>query len=200
VTLIREFLRDVDGAWMPTASPKIPLRIIGSTALMLQASYERGTKDSDVLETVDLRGDTRTRLEAIAGRGSKLHVRHKLYVDIVSGALPFLAPSPRWLEVPDLNPDLTSFHVQVLDVVDVVVSKLKRFHAFDLQDIEAMVERGFVDHGVLIERFREAVDGYLLDARAEDLPKYVANLHQVERDLFGVPETAIELPGWLDDS
>jgi hypothetical protein len=52
--------------------------------------------------------------------------------------------------------------------------------------------------GLLIERFREAVDGYLLDARAEDLPKYIANLHQVERDLFGVPETAIELPNWLD--
>jgi hypothetical protein len=63
-----------------------------------------------------------------------------------------------------------------------------------------MVERGIVDHGLLIERFREAVDGYLLDARAEDLPKYVANLHQVQRDLFGVPETEIELPSWLDDS
>jgi hypothetical protein len=45
-----------------------------------------------VLETVDLDADTRTRLEAIAGLGSKLHARHKLYVDIVSGSLPFLAP------------------------------------------------------------------------------------------------------------
>jgi hypothetical protein len=61
-----------------------------------------------------------------------------------------------------------------------------------------MVQRGLVDHDVLIERFREAVDGYLLDARAEDLPRYVANLHRLERDLLGVPETAIELPSWLD--
>lgn len=198
MSLIREFLRDLDCAWMPTASPKVPLRIIGSTALMLQASYERGTKDSDVLETVDLGADTRARLKAIAGQGSKLHVRHKLYVDIVSDGLPFLAPLPRWLDVHDLNADLANVHVQVLHVVDVVVSKLKRFHPYDLQDIDAMVERGLVDHGLLIERFREAVDGYLLDARAEDLPKYVANLHQVERDLLGVPETAIELPSWLD--
>jgi len=198
VSLIRDFLRDLDRAWTPAASPKVPLRIIGSTALMLQASYERGTKDSDVLETVDLGADIRARLEAIAGQGSKLHVRHKLYVDIVSGGLPFLAQSPRWVDVPDLNAGLTNLHVQVLHIVDVVVSKLKRFHAYDLQDIDAMVERGLVDHGVLIERFRDAVDGYLLDARAEDLPKYVANLHQVERDLFGVAETAIELPSWLD--
>jgi hypothetical protein len=198
VPLIREFLRDLDRAWTPTASSKIPLRIIGSTALMLQASYERGTKDSDVLETVDLDADIRARLEATGGRGSKLHVRHKLYVDIVSGGLPFLAHSPRWLDVPDLNGDIANFHLQVLHIVDVVVSKLKRFHPYDLQDIDAMVERGLVDHGLLIERFRDAVDGYLLDARAEDLPKYVANLHQVERDLLGVPETAIELPSWVD--
>ena len=198
MSLIRDFLRDLDRAWTSNASSKIPLRIIGSTALMLQASYERGTKDSDVLETVDLDADIRARLEAIAGQGSKLHVRHKLYVDIVSGSLPFLAPLPRWLDIPDLNTDLTNVHVEVLHVVDVVVSKLKRFHAYDLQDIDAMVERGLVDHALLIERFREAVDGYLMDSRAEDLPKYVANLHQVERDLFGVPETAIELPSWLD--
>jgi hypothetical protein len=200
VPLIRDFLRDLDRAWTPTAWPKIPLRIIGSTALMLQASYERGTKDSDVLETGDLDEDVRAQLESIAGQRSKLHIRHKLYVDIVSGGLPFLAPSPRWLDIPDLNADLTNFHVQVLQIVDVVVSKLKRFHAYDLQDIEAMVERGLVNHGLLIERFREAVDGYLLDARADDLPKYVANLHRVERDLFGAPETAIELPSWVDDS
>jgi hypothetical protein len=139
-------------------------------------------------------------LEAIAGQRSKLHVRHKLYVDIVSRGLPFLAQAPTWVDVPDLNAGLTNFHVQVLHIVDVVVSKLKRFHLYDLQDVEAMVERGLVDHGLLIERFRDAVDGYLLDARAEDLPKYVENLHQVERDLFGVPETAIDLPSWLDES
>jgi hypothetical protein len=144
-----------------------------------------------------LDAETRARLEATGGQKSKLHARHKLYIDIVSGGLPFLARSPRWLEVPDLNSGLANFHVQVLDVVDVVVSKLKRFHAYDLQDIDAMVERGLVDHRLLVERFREAVDGYLLDARAEDLPKYVANLHQVERDLFGVTATVIELPNWL---
>jgi hypothetical protein len=102
------------------------------------------------------------------------------------------------LDVADLNTDLANLHIQVLAIVDVVVSKLKRFHAYDLQDIEAMVERGLVDHGLLVEPFREAIDGYPLDARAEDLPRYIANLHRVERDLLGVPETAIELPSWLD--
>jgi hypothetical protein len=41
------------------------------------------------------------------------------------------------------------------------------------------------------------VDYFLLDARAEDLPKCVENLHRVERDLFGLPETEIDLPDWI---
>jgi hypothetical protein len=45
------------------------------------------------------------------------------------------------------------------------VRELKRCHSYDLPDIEAMVDRRLVDHGLLIERFREPVDGYSLDAR-----------------------------------
>jgi len=36
------------------------------------------------------------------------------------------------------------------------------------------------------------------DARAEDLPKYVVNLHRVERDFFGIAPTKIDLPDWID--
>ena len=51
-----------------------------------------------------------------------------------------------------------------------------------------------MNHRRLIERFQSAVDVYGGDARADDLPKYVRNLHRVERDHLGVPETEIELP------
>ena len=88
-------------------------------------------------------------------------------------------------------------HFEVLDVVDVVVSKLKRFSASDADDVRAMTESGLVEHRRLIERFRSAVDVYGGDARADDLPKYVKNLHRVERDHLGVPETEIELPAWV---
>jgi len=33
-----------------------------------------------------------------------------------------------------------------------------------------------------------------LDARASELPRYIANFHRVERDMLLVPETEIELP------
>ena len=49
--LINDFFIDIDRHWGASTEGKIPLRIIGSSALMLQTNYERGTKDSDVLET-----------------------------------------------------------------------------------------------------------------------------------------------------
>jgi hypothetical protein len=49
--LIHDFFREPDAAWGIPAPAKIRLRIIGSSALMLQTDYARGTKDTDVLET-----------------------------------------------------------------------------------------------------------------------------------------------------
>lgn len=93
---------------------------------------------------------------------------------------------------------MTNFELVVLDVVDVIVSKLKRFSANDRADIGAMVERGLVPHGELIARFRSAVSAFEMDARApEELPRYIRNLHQVERDELGIPETDIQLPSWF---
>jgi hypothetical protein len=82
-------------------------------------------------------------------------------------------------------------------VVDVVVSKFKRAHTVDMDDVAAMVDAGVVPHARLIERFRSAVDLFSYDARASDLPKYVAALHRAERDFLGVSETEIELPEWI---
>jgi hypothetical protein len=46
-----------------------------------------------------------------------------------------------------------------------------------------------------VTRFEEAVDHFACDARAEDLPKYLRNLHTV--DFLGVDETDVELPAWI---
>ena len=194
---ISDFFVEIDRQWPREPANKVRLSIIGCSALMLQASYERGTKDSDVFETVDLSADTKRCLVAIAGPGTELHRRRKLYIDIVANGVPFLPHAPVWHPVLGLNQVLAHLEVVVLDVVDVVVSKLKRFHANDQSDIDAMIELGLVPHGRLIERFRAAVDEFIGDARAQDLPRYVAHLHRVERDMIGVAESEIDLPSWI---
>lgn len=97
----------------------------------------------------------------------------------------------------DFSSKLQHFDLSVLSVVDVVVSKLKRFNANDVDDIETMVERDLVPRNHLVERFKLAVDVIAYDARSEDLPRYVEHLNQVERDILAVPESVIDLPDWI---
>jgi hypothetical protein len=94
----REFLTELDRLWGPLPSRKLRLSVIGSAALMLQADYERGAKDSDLLETAALDPLTRERLLLLAGPGTKLHARHRMYLEIVSSGFPFLPQQPRWRE------------------------------------------------------------------------------------------------------
>lgn len=54
--------------------------------------------------------------------------------------------------------------------------------------------------GELIACFRDAVDFIGTTAAADDLPRWRKNLHQVERDVFGLSDvTLIELPSWVED-
>jgi uncharacterized nucleotidyltransferase DUF6036 len=168
----------------------------GSSALMLQTGYERGTKDNDVLETQDLTADVKQRLLELAGAGTELHATHRIYLDVVPNGIPFLPQRAVYRGQTDLNATIRRLELEVLDVVDVVVAKLKRFHANDRSDIAAMVDLDLVPHERLVSRFREAADYFAGDARAEELPRYLSNLHIVERDFLAVEPTEIELPEW----
>ncbi|HVV86092.1 MAG TPA: DUF6036 family nucleotidyltransferase [Kofleriaceae bacterium] len=197
---VEEFPSAVDRAWpspeVATIETPFPLKIIGSAALMLQTPHERGTKDSDVFETIELTPVMKRRLQLIAGKGTAVAVRHAMYIDVVHNGLPFLRQRSSWSSV-TTTAAFRCFRLQALDPVDVVVSKLKRLSPNDLVDIEAMVDGGHVAHESVITCFREAVDYFGYDARADDLPEVVANLHRVERDIFGVDETPIALPRWI---
>lgn len=93
MSVIEELLQEVDRAWRQPG-PKIGLHIIGSTALMLQTSYDRGTKDSDVLETDEVTDQIAGRLLEIAGPNTVIHRRHGIYVDIVRRGIPSADKAP----------------------------------------------------------------------------------------------------------
>lgn len=79
-----------------------------------------------------------------------------------------------------------------------VVSKLIRFHGSDRADISAMIEGNHVQHEVMLERLRSAIDRFRYDARCHVLPRIVERFNRVERDDFGMYETRIELPDDID--
>jgi hypothetical protein len=198
VTSIEQFLIEIDHRWAPIAPGKIPLQVIGSAALMLQSEYVRGTKDGDVLETQAITPAIKERLLSLAGKNTDLHRRSGMYLDVVTQALPFMPQRLVFHDVAKLR-DLKHFSIHALDIADVVVSKLKRFSISDVGDIREMVNRGLVDHKRLIKRFEEAVDRFSIDARIEDVPKVIKNLHAIERDYLRVPESEIDMPDWMND-
>lgn len=191
---VERFIIELTKTWNPP-SPKT-LSIIGSTALMLQTDYERGTRDSDVLETAELDSATQERLIELGGPGTRLARRWGMHVDIVAGGIPFLPQSPEWRPCP-MNGLAPNVSVLVLEVADVVVSKLKRLNANDMTDIDAMVGRGLASHEAVLARLQLAIDYWGGDARAEDLPQYIENLHTVERDVYGEAPSEVELPAWI---
>lgn len=196
--MIDLFLQDLDRTWRGARAPKIVLRVIGSTALMLRTNYTRGTKDSDVLQTAAIDDALKMRLLEHAGPSTPLHKKHRIYLDVVGSGIPLLPSKPLWHPMPALNAELQTFEVEVLDVVDVVVSKMKRFAADDRHDIEAMIEKGLVPHQRMISRFRDAADVFADGAQGAQLPRYVRNLHQAERDFFGIDQPSeIDLPPWV---
>ncbi len=195
MNLIRGFFSEIDARWKPIGAVPIRLRIIGSAALMLQTDYERGTRDGDILEAEEITPPVRGQLLALAGPKSALCGKYRMCVELVMPAILFLPRAPIFHPVPRMP--LKNFSAEVLDVMDVVVSKLKRLNQNDADDIRAMAERKLLNHKKLVRSFESAMDGFSTDARADDFPKYIENLHRIERDLFGVPESRIDLPDWM---
>jgi hypothetical protein len=195
VKVVEAFLKDIDAAWPPAAS-KIRLCIIGSTALMMQTSYHRLTKDSDILETESLTEETCAKLRQLGGQRTPLHKRWSIYIDIVPGGLVLRRQAPQYSRLLALSEQLRSFDIEVMSVLDVVVSKLARFKADDRADIDAMVERGLVDHDELVRCFEDAID-FKQDIDCDQFAMRLRNLRTVERDMLGVEPTHIEEPSWV---
>jgi hypothetical protein len=120
-----------------------------------------------------------------------------VFLDIVRIPIPFLPQKPTFHPVPGFK-NFKNFEVKVLDIVDVVVSKLKPFRPNDRKDIEFLANKKLLPHGQLLERFRLVLDFYSMDARAGDFPKFLENLNTVEREMLFVQESQIDLPDWIE--
>lgn len=191
---VEALFRELDTALTGRDLPRFELKIVGSTALFAQTPWRRGTKDSDAVQTWGFDPQLKALLLELAGIGTTLARRVGVYLEFVAEGILLLPESPRW------NPWLSFTHLEilVLDPVDVAVAKLARLHPDDLLDIEAMVSRGIVTHAALVVRFRSAALQHGLRGMGHTLKRAITNLHRVERDLFVVGPSPIELPDWMD--
>lgn len=163
---------------------------------MLQADYERGTKDSDILEAAEITDPVKEQLLQLGGPGSDMYKRHRVYLEVVRRGIMLLPERPRFNPV---SLSLKNFRVEAFDIVDVVVSKLKRLNQNDMDDIGAMVRLRKAPRNPVIERFKSAIARMSISGYAEQIPQYIKNLNRVERDIYGSEETPIDLPDWMQE-
>ena len=123
--------------------------VSGGSAVLLGYGGQEDTKDFDVVE----RG--RHPLESLkpaAGKNSPLHDATGYWLDIVPPIYP-LALGFRERAVL-LDAKLEHLELRLLEVHDLIVTKLLRMHAKDRRDVETLTRHATFSTPILVERYR----------------------------------------------
>src|ERR1051326_3306127 len=123
----RSFLTDLDSQ----LTNDVQLHCAGGFVVTAAYGFTRTTADLDVLSVVPM--TEQRELAAIAGRGSKLHRAHGVYLDVVTVAT---VPESYEDRLTDLFPGrFTCLRLLALDAYDLVLAKLGRNADRDRADL-----------------------------------------------------------------
>lgn len=137
----------------------VELRCLGGFVVTQQYGVGRETSDIDYLTVVAQSPDDN--IEALAGLGSILHRKYRLYMQHVGVATPpsdyasrmtRMFPAAHWKK-------LTLF---ALDATDIALSKLERNSDRDREDFLRLTRAGYIDTRILKERYYAEHRPYLL--------------------------------------
>jgi hypothetical protein len=145
----RAFLEEIDDL----ASEEIELHCIGGFAVSLRYKLNRPTGDIDVVEAKPTR--LKPWLVDIAGAGSALHRKHKLYLQIVT-----VVSMPEDYESRLSESFVSRFRrlrLFVPDPYDLALSKLTRNLDIDIEDVKHLARECQLDLDQLASRYRTEV-------------------------------------------
>jgi len=151
----RSFLGDLDGL----LKGPVELRCLGGFVVTQQYGIGRETSDIDFLAAIAQSPDDK--VETLAGLGSKLHRKYRLYMQHVGVATPpadyasrltRMFPSAAWQRL----------RLLALDATDIALSKLERNAERDREDVLCLGRAGYIDPQVLKDRYYQELRPYLL--------------------------------------
>jgi hypothetical protein len=137
----------------------------GFVATMLYG-VPRTTEDVDILPVMEDTARGEAGPESIAGKGSSLHGKYKLYVDIVT-----VTPHPdNYAErLTEMFPGAyRNLRIMALDPYDLALMKLERNDRKDRDDVMYMAVSLPLDVGVLRRRYAGEFRPYLLNEERAD--------------------------------
>lgn len=141
----RSFLHELD----ERVDEPMELHCLGGFVIAELYDFARVTADVDVLQ---VQGSTSATLARLAGRGSDLHRRHKVYLDIVTVAT---VPENYQERLVDLFPgEFSKLRLLALERHDLVLAKLARNIDRDREDVQRLATGPGLDPTVLKERYQ----------------------------------------------
>ncbi len=155
------FLADLDAA----LTEDVELHSLGGFAITIVYGLVRPTADVDVIAT-----NPRSEIESViqlAGRGSELHRKHKLYVQFVGVASVPDEYEGRLTEIAPGN--FKHLRLFALDPYDLALSKLERNTQRDRDDVRHLARSVPLDLNILKTRYEEELRPFLGNPKREDL-------------------------------
>lgn len=151
----RSFLADLDGL----LKAPVELRCLGGFVVTQQYGIGRETSDIDFLAAI--KQSPEDDVEALAGLGSKLHRKYRLYMQHVTIATPPAEYASRLTRMFPSAP-WKRLSLFALDATDIALSKLERNVERDREDFLRLARAGYIDRQVLKDRYYEELRPYLL--------------------------------------
>jgi hypothetical protein len=151
----RSFLREIDGI----LKGSVELRCLGGFVVTQQYGIGRETADIDFLAVIAQSPEDR--IEALAGMGSKLHRKYRLYMQYVGIATPPADYAARMTRMFPSAP-WERLSLFALDATDIALSKLERNAERDREDVVRLARAGLIEPRVLRQRYVEELRPYLL--------------------------------------
>jgi hypothetical protein len=157
----KAFLSEVDEQLIG----EVNLHCHGGFVVAMCYGFARPTGDVDFLAVVP--SDAITLLLSLAGKGSPLHAKHKIYLDYFG-----------MVDYPDSYKDrLTEMfsgsfrylRLWALDPYDLTLSKLGRNGPRDREDVRFLAEKVPLDVTILRTRYQNEMRAYLANPEREDL-------------------------------
>lgn len=140
------------------------LLVGGAGALLLAYDGQLATGDVDFIGE---RTGVLLELSELAAKNSEIHRLTDYYVDIVPPG--WFPNAPGWLgrAVEVHVAGLTHIDLRVLEIHDLILSKLKRFGSGDREDIRSLCDRPELDVDTLRKRYEQARQPYDHDEREQ---------------------------------
>jgi hypothetical protein len=178
-----EFLKNIDDQVPNTR--KTLLYVGGGAAMLLAYEGPLATEDVDVIGVKEL---LLKELYQRAGKGSEIHRETGYYLDIVP---PGKFPQEWGWKGRALSvglPDVAHIELKVLELHDLILSKLKRFAGKDQEDIKWLCDRTEFSIETLRARYRSARTVYDYDERE----KLDSNFRFVEEEFLALEPTEFD--------